>query len=164
MKSKIFVKLLILFLIANATDVIAQQQPYGNWGCYDSLLVSPGTYCYPEYDPVCACNDTTYRNNCFARIAGFQQYVSGICEAVDFNIDVNPVYYALDLDIILKQEGPVTVYVFDWFGKVYYQDYFTNVKRMDLYIDAGSFKQGMYLVAVKNYEEQVIKKFVKIDR
>ncbi len=156
--------LFLVFIIFFAKYTNAQQQPWGNWGCYDSLLVDPFAYCYPEYEPVCACNDTTYRNDCYARNTGHQQFTSGICEAVDFNIKINPVYYALELDIILREEGPVVLHIMDWFGKVYYYDYFSNINRQYLYIDVGNFQQGLYIVSVKNYEERLIKKFIKIDR
>ncbi len=149
-------------MIVTGINANAQQQPYGNWGCYDSLLVSPGAYCYPDYEPVCACNDTTYRNDCYARITGHQQYVSGICEAVDFNIKANPVTYALELDIILREEGPAELHIMDWFGKVYYHDYFSNINRKYLYINVGNFEQGLYVISVKNYDQRVIKKFIKI--
>ena len=156
-------RLLLIFFIGFFAQPVKAQQPYGNWGCYDSLLVSPGAYCIPDYDPVCACNDTTYRNFCYARNAGFQQYVTGICEAMDFNIRVNPVYYSLELDIILREEGAVNLYIMDWFGKVHYQNFFNNITRRNLFIDVTNFNQGIYIIVVSNNEGNVVKKFVKAD-
>ncbi|MBA3899368.1 MAG: hypothetical protein H0X62_04020 [Bacteroidetes bacterium] len=153
-------KFLILFSLLLITDISVKAQ---NWGCYDSLLINIGAFCIPDYDPVCACNGETYRNYCFAKNDGYQQYYNGICELIDFNIKTNPVLHNLELDLITSQEGNVTIHIVDWYGKVYYQDFFYGINRRQIQIPVGNFDQGVFMVIARFGDlEVVVKKFVKI--
>ena len=133
-----------------------------NWGCYDSLLVSPGAYCIPDYEPVCACNQKTYRNYCFARIEGFQQYENGICETIAFDFTPNPVSNSLAMKLFLRNPGNVNIYVMDLYGKIYFKTSYNDIVYTSVYLDVSNYEQGVYLIFSETGGEFVVKKFVKV--
>jgi hypothetical protein len=157
------VKNLFLFLIFTFY-FFANPSQAQFWGCFDSLSVITGGFCLPDYEPVCACNNKTYKNFCYARIEGYQLYQDGICEPVDFNILTNPVLYNLELDIIVRETDDVRLWIFDWNGKIYHQDFFPFMRRRKQLIDVNNFKQGIYLVVVQTSNSRVVKRFIKVSQ
>lgn len=148
---------LFLFFLLFLKSVGAQ-----NYGCYDSLLVSPGAYCAPDYEPVCACNQKTYRNYCFANIEGYQQYENGICEIIGFDFTPNPVFNSLEIKLFLRNSGNVNMYVMDLYGKIYYKTSYWDIVFTTTYLDVSNYEQGVYLIFFETGGEFVVKKFVKI--
>lgn len=149
--------ILIVALLLIKLEVFAQ-----NYGCFDSLKVSVGSYCPPDYEPVCACNQKTYRNFCYAQREGYQIFQNGICEPIDINIRRNPVHDNLMLDLRLKFQGDASIYIFDVFGHVYfYQDY-SAIEQESVVINTESYPRGIYLILGLSYDHKVVKKFLKI--
>ena len=134
-----------------------------NYGCFDSLKVTIGSYCPPDYDPVCACNQKTYRNFCYAQREGYPVFQNGICEPIDININRNPVHDNLLIDLRLKFQGDATVYIFDIFGNIYYSHAFSAIERETIAINTETYPRGIYLVLGLSYDHKVVKKFLKID-
>lgn len=133
-----------------------------NYGCYDSLLVSPGGNCFLDYEPVCACNEKTYRNYCYANLEGYQQYENGICEAIDFDFQPNPVVNMLNINLMLRYAGDANVYIMDIYGKVYYKTSYNKIKFMPIFVDVTNYEQGLYFIISETEGVVVVKKFMKI--
>lgn len=47
--------------------------------CVDFSKVDPSVICTPDYNPVCGCDDETYRNSCYAEKNGVVSYILGPC-------------------------------------------------------------------------------------
>ena len=150
----------ILFAILLLTKIDSYAQ---NYGCFDSLKVSIGSYCPPDYDPVCACNQKTYRNFCHAQREGYQIFQNGICDPIDINISRNPVYDKLTLDLRLKFQGDALIYIFDIFGNLYFSHTFSAIERETLFLNTESYPRGIYLLLAMSNDNKVVKKFLKID-
>jgi hypothetical protein len=57
-------------------------------GCVDSSKAGDFSKCDYIYEPVCGCNNQTYRNACFAKHAGLDSWKVGVCpnQCIDKNI------------------------------------------------------------------------------
>ena len=47
--------------------------------CIDHSKVNSTGFCTTDYNPVCGCDDVTYRNECYAAKAGLVQWIEGPC-------------------------------------------------------------------------------------
>ncbi len=56
--------------------------------CIDSTLDRDYSKCDYIYEPVCGCNNLTYRNACFAKHTGLESWKIGVCpnQCIDKNI------------------------------------------------------------------------------
>jgi hypothetical protein len=137
--------------------------------CLDTLRVNPYFSCYIDYDPVCGCDSTTYRNFCFAYSkAGINHYRMGICQNELFHIDLvpNPVHiYPAQFSMAVRVPLPCYVYITDVFGAVvynrsFYTGYADQIIRFE--IDMNSFRDGVYaLIALVEGEKKFVK-FTKV--
>ena len=130
--------------------------------CVDSTHIQNGAYCDPTWIPVCGCNGYTYRNDCFARNAGIvnNNWVSGICDAVDFDFNPNPAYDEVYIDAMLKNVGDMNVQLVDRFGQIYYSTSFTNVTEMVFQISVNGLPEGMYFIKIFCNDGLRVKKLV----
>jgi len=167
---------ILLFFFSNA---LAQTQPTS---CVDSSKIEdklfncghpPGGY---SFDPVCGCDGNTYKNACAAINWGrLTQWTSNtVCG--NFYIDFYPTavtQFSGTFSIYLKTISPVTLYIYDAFGKLKYSDYYTNIYcsksggNQNLFcaeIPVQNLDLGVYiLIAVVNGEHQSIR-FAKISK
>jgi hypothetical protein len=157
MKNKVIV-LFFLFIIKCA-GIFSQ-----NFSCFDSTKIVFGAVCPPEYDPVCACNEKTFKNYCQAQNNGYQNFVSGICSPIDININRNPVYDNLTVDLRLKNTSDAELYIFDIYGNTYFSKHFSATEKETVFLNVLNFPRGLYLIlALANNQDKMVLKFLKID-
>lgn len=137
-----------------------------NAQCVDSTLIQPGAYCDPQWIPVCGCNGVTYRNDCFSRIAGLQQWNYGICDAIDFDFNPNPVDPFNDyvnINAIIKTPGFMQVQLMDRFGRLFYSTSYTNPGQMSFQMAVRGFPAGLYYILIYCTDGYKVRKLVITD-
>lgn len=148
---------LILFVAAKLS-VSAQ-------ACVDSLFISPTYVCPdPAYNPVCGCDNKTYRNYCDAHFRhGVQKYTDGTCSGFEF--DILPNYTSTELSFTLVQTTNPTfikMAIMDAFGKIVLLENVTVINRYYATIDVSYFLQGVYFIFVYDSKNNYrYRKFVK---
>lgn len=157
-------KKLFLILILMIVGYESYAQFSFELGCYDSTQVQFVPACPLDFEPVCACNGETYRNECYARAEGFMMYENRVCEGLDFEFYPNPVVFNLALDIITAQEGDVEIQIYDSFGKIYFSEVYRNITRNQINLDVNNYELGIYYVRMVALSEDfaLVKKFVKM--
>ena len=129
--------------------------------CVDSFNIQPGSACPTDFEPVCGCNNKTYRNVCFANNDGVMYYSMGSCEPLAIDINPNPVEQTLFLKAILKYAGNLTIMITDINGQEYFKRHYSNSTSIDLPIEVSGYRTGIYLVFAVTDKTYVYKKFSK---
>jgi hypothetical protein len=121
--------------------------------CIDSNMVSFNPCFGTTYQPVCGCDNVTYRNECLAIAAGIVNfgYVDGPCEFMDFDFNPNPVYTAgqLDIKVICKDVTDINVWIFDAFFRQRYYQVSRQFKDVNLFPDVRNFGNGLYFIVIE---------------
>lgn len=129
--------------------------------CVDSFNIRPGTPCPNDFEPVCGCDNITYRNVCRANAEGIMYYNMGSCEPLAIDINPNPVDQTLFLKAVLKSADNLTIFITDINGQEYYRRYFNNITYLDYPIEVSGFRNGIYLVFAVTGDTYVYKKLAK---
>ncbi len=161
-----------LFLFISISQVSAQ-----NFGCCKDTLRQPDTFfpCYSQqYEPVCGCDQVTYRNRCAAEQWGglinngfCLGWTEGtICGNFDFDfIPSGITFQPVQFSLFMKIPGSATLYIYSMQGAVLFSDYF-NASFPDQIItrqlDFQSLEIGIYLAIVVVNGEKQSKKFGKV--
>ena len=146
--------LLFVFLFA-ATSIMAQTPGTYQPTCIDTTLMNFNSNpCYGNpYEPVCGCDNVTYRNSCLADAAGIinQSYTQGPCEFMDFDFYPNPVATAgqLKVKVICKGVSDINVWIFDMYFRQMYYQVSRQYADVELYPDVRGFGNGMFFMVVE---------------
>lgn len=168
--------LLVALFILFSSGVYAQTQPIA---CVDSSRIEDKTFnCggfQYTFDPVCGCDNITYRNICTAEHWGrlTSWTTNSIC--ANFYMDFYPTAvsnFPGTFSIYLKTISPVTLYIYDAYGRIKFTEYYNtifcsnspNPNILCREIPVQNLDMGVYiLIAVVNGEHQSIK-FAKINK
>lgn len=146
--------------------------------CQDSLRIAdPYWPCPNVFEPVCGWDCVTYRNACAAynwgNLLDFNWTSSTVCG--NFFIDFYPTAvtrFPGTFSIYMKNVGPVTLYIYDAFGKLKFSEFYTNISCSNTSnpnilcreIPVQNLDMGIYLlIAVVEGEHQSIK-FAKVTK
>lgn len=146
---------LLFVLLFAATSSIAQNPGTYQPTCIDTTLMNfNANPCYGNpYEPVCGCDNVTYRNSCLADAAGiiFQSYTQGPCEFMDFDFYPNPVATAgqLKVKVICKGVSDINVWIFDMYFRQMYYQVSRQYADIELYPDVRGFGNGMFFMVVE---------------
>lgn len=136
--------------------------------CIDSSRVNPTFQCNVQlYDPVCGCDNITYRNSCNAvNNHGVTQFRGGVCSGLDVDFYPNPVGPASVMTINLSYpefiNGNADLKIVDAYGKVWEHRLINNFNRTMIQLDMYTMMTGVYmLVVTSTLNTVVVKKFAK---
>ena len=146
-------QIFLFFLLLSVASINAQgtYQPT----CIDTTLMNfNANPCYGNpYEPVCGCDNVTYRNSCLADAAGiiYQSYTQGPCEFMDFDFFPNPVATAgqLKVKVICKGVSDINVWIFDMYFRQMYYQVSRQFADIELYPDVRGFGNGMFFMVVE---------------
>lgn len=140
--------LMLLFFMAGKTEA-----QFTTPSCIDTNMVSFNPCFGTVYQPVCGCDNVTYRNECLAIAAGIVNfgYVDGPCEFMDFDFSPNPVNTAgeMKLKIICKDVTDINVWIFDAFFRQRYYQVSRQFQDIELYPDVRGFGNGLFFIVVE---------------
>lgn len=161
LKLKTFVTILFVFL-----SRILSAQITGP--CIDPARVNPFYMCNdPFYNPVCGCDNVTYRNACNAfYVNGVTSHVSGVCSGIDVDFYPNPVlgYELLSVNLGYPEfvMADVDLKIMDAYGKVMEQRIINNFNRTMIQFDVSGYNTGVYILIVQSsLKTGVVEKFSK---
>lgn len=106
----------------------------------------------PYYNPVCGCDNVTYRNLCVSyNVFGVNWVLSdGVCKQDVFGFDLypNPSTENVNFSLQFFDQGNMTLQIFDTYGKLMYYAHRPQVRRYDDVIRVAGYKPGFYVVTV----------------
>lgn len=148
-------QIILLFLLILASFLNVQSQGLYQPTCIDTTLTNFNSNpCYGNsYEPVCGCDNVTYRNSCMADAAGIinYSYTQGPCEFMDFDFYPNPVATAgqLKVKVICKGISDINVWIFDMYFRQMYYQVSRQFADIELYPDVRGFGNGLFFMVVE---------------
>lgn len=138
--------LLIVTLVQLLSAKLSAQQSNG---CIDSLQIRYGYWCPTDFEPLCGCNNITYRNLCYLQNEGVVSYSEGPCEPVAIDFNPNPVSEMIYVNVVLKQEIGFSFAIYNYRGDQYYFNTFGASKEQIFNVNVNLFPPGIYMIIVQ---------------
>jgi len=166
-------RIILFFLLAlKMIPLHAQISSY----CKDSLTqVNPYYQCSLSfggdvYNPVCGCDNVTYRNVCAAINWGGLQFSAWtdntICGNVDFEFVPSAIHFnPIKFNIFLKTGNSASLYIYNRYGGLLYSQFFNSItpgQVAQYEMDFQTLEIGVYMAVVIVDGEKHSKKFAKI--
>ena len=142
--------------------------------CIDSNRVNPNYRCNdPSFDPVCGCNNVTYRNGCEMYNVGGVNYPSTTSNGVCRNDYFYTFFYPnpctdrinFNMQFAYQEYAPVTLQIYSVFGNLMLSQSYTSITSSpspSITIYLTNLKSGMYTLVVRANGVYKIAKFVKL--
>jgi hypothetical protein len=142
--------------------------------CIDSNRVNPNYRCNdPSFDPVCGCNNVTYRNGCEMYNVGGVNYPSTTSNGVCNNDYFYSFFYPnpctdrinFNMQFAYQEYAPVTLQIYSVFGNLMLSQSYTSITSSPsppITIYLTNLKSGMYTLVVRANGVYKIAKFVKL--
>ena len=126
-------------------------QTFNQNTCQDTTLISNNPCYGTSYQPVCGCDNVTYRNECLAYANGLLNFTQGPCEFMDFDFLPNPVATIgqLQVKVVCKGITDINVWIFDTFFRQKYYERHLQFQEIDLYPDVRGFGNGLFFIVVE---------------
>lgn len=91
---------------------------------------------------------------------------TGVClnDLFMFDIYPNPASFRINFALELAETGPAVIEVWDSYGKTMFTRNYSSIKRIDFFLDLGTYRPGVYIFVVMSGNKIDYKKFIKSDR
>ncbi|PCJ65191.1 MAG: hypothetical protein COA58_10020 [Bacteroidetes bacterium] len=162
-------RLLLILICCIPISTLAQ---IGNV-CVDSNRVNPYYQCNnPEFNPVCGCDNVTYRNGCEMTNVGGVNYPSpfenGVCQSDFFFyfFSPNPVIDRIDFSMQFADQKTTTasLQIYNIFGHLVFYRLLTNITSSPSFpqtIYFNDLQSGVYVMLVQAGGVYKHSKFIK---
>lgn len=141
--------------------------------CVDSNRINPFYQCNdPSFDPVCGCNNVTYRNGCeMTNVAGVNFPAAdqnGVCrnDFFFYYFYPNPVIDRMNfvMQFASQETSPATMQIYDIYGNVVYFQLLNNILDFPTppqTITFTNLETGVYVMVIQSRGVFKISKFIK---
>ena len=79
--------------------------------CVDPNSINPGAVCDNYFQPVCGCDNKTYKNDCYANASGIYGSPTGPCEPIAIDVNPNPMVQTIVLTAVVKYIQNITIFI-----------------------------------------------------